>query len=251
MRLVAIITIWLLACAPAGAVDLCKIDRTIAAEPRYQFKPQYCLLVFGPQATKRVWLVRDGDVLYVDRNGNGDLTEPSKRFAIPQLPPSSPAGAPREVNAGDIRDGALKHTQLRILMGIEENKPVYNVSIAVEVRPQPGDKLQISGRITQSAYCDHQGQLRFADRPQDAPIIHFGGKMQMGLLRKDLVPNKDTDPELQTLIGTPGLGAGTFAAISYAGWIEADIHPLAEFTFPPKTPGDDPVRVSAVLSHRC
>src|SRR6266702_3291632 len=63
------VTTVLLAGAPSPAVDYTKIDRTIAKEPRYQSKtPKYCLLVFGPEAKTRVWLVLDRDVLYVDRN---------------------------------------------------------------------------------------------------------------------------------------------------------------------------------------
>src|SRR5215468_22156 len=67
----------------AQGADLTKIDRTIAKEPAYKSKPKYCLLVFGPEAKMRVWLVLDGDVLYVDRNGNGDLTEKGERVADP------------------------------------------------------------------------------------------------------------------------------------------------------------------------
>ena len=67
----AVLSFWPL---PAAAVDWDKIDRTIAKQPVYQSKaPQYCLLVFGAEAKTRVWLVLDGEVLYVDRNGNGDL----------------------------------------------------------------------------------------------------------------------------------------------------------------------------------
>ena len=48
------------------------------------------LLVFGPKAEHRSWLVVDGDgieadsgrVLYLDRNGNGDLTEPGDRVEL-------------------------------------------------------------------------------------------------------------------------------------------------------------------------
>src|SRR6516165_8418947 len=64
---------------PAEAVDWDKIDRTIAKEPPYQAKPKYCLVVYGPEAKTRVWLVLDGDVLYVDRNGDGDLTGKDER----------------------------------------------------------------------------------------------------------------------------------------------------------------------------
>src|SRR5262245_48209470 len=68
----------------ASAADLAKIDRTIAKEPAYKGKPKYCLLVFGPEAQTRVWLVLDGDTLYADRNGNGDLTEEGERLAAAQ-----------------------------------------------------------------------------------------------------------------------------------------------------------------------
>src|SRR2546426_1127615 len=58
-----------------GRVDLAKIPRAITKEPAYQAKPGYCLAVFGPEARTRVWVVLDGNVLYVDRNANGDLTD--------------------------------------------------------------------------------------------------------------------------------------------------------------------------------
>jgi hypothetical protein len=68
-------------CGPASSADLSKIDRTIAREPAYETgKPKYCLLVFGPEARTRIWLVLDGTTLYVDRTGKGDLTGPDKRL---------------------------------------------------------------------------------------------------------------------------------------------------------------------------
>src|SRR5712671_6360086 len=69
------------ACSGVFASNLSKIDRTIAKEPKYTGKPKYCLLVFGAQAKHRVWIVQDGDTLYVDRNGNGDLTEAGEKVS--------------------------------------------------------------------------------------------------------------------------------------------------------------------------
>src|SRR5262249_38281029 len=67
------------------ATDLTRIDRRIAREPAYQSRePRYCLLVFGPKAQTRVWLVFDGDTLYADVNGNGDLTEAGERVVADQ-----------------------------------------------------------------------------------------------------------------------------------------------------------------------
>jgi hypothetical protein len=70
----------------APAADLSKIPRTIAKEPVYKSKPKYCLVVFGPEAKKRMWNVLDGDVLYVDKNGNGDLTEKGKSLSFTNQP---------------------------------------------------------------------------------------------------------------------------------------------------------------------
>src|SRR5437667_12897249 len=64
----------------SAAVDLRTIDRSILKEPAYRTgQPKYCLAVFGPKAETRVWMVLDGDTLYVDRNGNLDLTEAGGR----------------------------------------------------------------------------------------------------------------------------------------------------------------------------
>jgi hypothetical protein len=69
----------------AGAADLAKIDRSIGKEPAYRTKsPRYCLLVFGPEAKARAWLVLDGDVLYFDGNANGDLTDKGERALLPR-----------------------------------------------------------------------------------------------------------------------------------------------------------------------
>src|SRR5437016_4869390 len=96
----------------AWGADLTKIDRSIAKEPVYQTKPKYCLLVFGPEAKFRAWLVQDGNTLYVDRNGNGDLTEEGKRVKLAQESPNE--GDMQLFQAGDLHDGKLTHTGLSV-----------------------------------------------------------------------------------------------------------------------------------------
>jgi hypothetical protein len=50
-------------------VDYDKVERRLTKEPAYQTKiPKYALLLFGPKARLRVWVVLDGETLYVDRN---------------------------------------------------------------------------------------------------------------------------------------------------------------------------------------
>jgi hypothetical protein len=89
MKRDVVLTLWLMLVASSvyadqsGLIDLSMIDRSIAKEPVYQSEPHYALLVFGPQAAHRSWLVMDGDeLLYFDRNGNGDLSEPEDRIEL-------------------------------------------------------------------------------------------------------------------------------------------------------------------------
>src|SRR5262249_48917300 len=63
--------------------DLSGVDRHVL-EPAGLVKPRYLLLVFGSEARTRVWLVEDGNTLYVDRNANGDLTEAGEAVALVQ-----------------------------------------------------------------------------------------------------------------------------------------------------------------------
>jgi hypothetical protein len=50
----------------------------------YKAKPKYCLMVLGREARRRVWLVLDGDTLYVDRSGNSLLSPTNERQQILQ-----------------------------------------------------------------------------------------------------------------------------------------------------------------------
>src|SRR5437867_4405005 len=88
------------------AADLASIDRIIKKEPAYRTgKPKYCLLVFGPEAKTRVWLVQDGDTLYVDRNGNGDLTEEGEKVAAEKKEDGTDDGT-YTFKIDSIQDGA-------------------------------------------------------------------------------------------------------------------------------------------------
>ena len=274
----------LLACTvlaePAWAVDLRTIDRTIKKEPRYDGTPSYCLLVFGPQAKERVWLVLDGDTLYVDRNGNGDLTEPGERFKLPPYPVRHLPSQLRTVTVGELRVGrplgwlevhtTRLHPQLKPRTASEKKlveqyrKIPGGTSVALTitglaVAPRRGSQ-PYAKRITQSAGRDREGELGFAAGPQDAPIVHFDGPLRITLPdQEQFLAHGKEGVDLQAAVGSPGLGKGTFAYLDYAcaadGKIEEVIptgaHPVAEVTYPPKDPAGRPVRRKWVLKQRC
>jgi hypothetical protein len=260
MALAILAALW--AAGGLAAADLHKIERTIAKEPAYKNKPKYCLLVFGEQARTRVWLVQDGDVLYVDRNANGDLTEKDERVTLKPGIKNY-----RLFEAGDIHDGPLTHTGLNVThfrvsaeevgnlremarIVVHSGEPwAWSMWLAAE-RPAD-DKRPLPKRINYVVNGDGRGYLLFADRPADAPIIHFNGPWTLGLqdLKQHLTAGQKS--QLKIGVGTPGLGPGTFSFVSYPDTIPADAYPVADITFPPKTKGDKPIRRKYTLTDRC
>jgi len=247
----------------AQGADLAKIERKIAKEPAYQTKtPKYCLLVFGPEAKTRVWLVQDGDVLYVDRNGNGDLTEEGKRVTLKQNSDNY-----RSFEAGDIKADGLTHTGLSVSQlkasaesvgndeeweRIKKSGPepwMWWVRLTVE-RPAE-DKRDLPKSISYVINGDGLGMLLFADKPQDAPIIHLNGPWSLGLQdrKQRLIAGEKSN--LQIGVGTQGVGPGTFAFVLYTNTIPKDAYPDAEITFPAKSPGQQPIHQKFTLKDRC
>jgi hypothetical protein len=241
--LVAVLACVAFSAADATAIDLAKIDRSIKKEPVYQSKsPKYCLLVIGPEAKTRIWLVLDGDVLYIDRNGNGDLTEKGERVEKQQK------GKLSQFQVGDVldADGKTKHSSIMVMREEEMGQTIISVA------------GMVGGRHMFMAGLDSHGLLEFADRPQDAPILHFGGPLQMGLNAKFSASGKlelirsDKGEELYAWVGTPGLGKGTFAAIMHqVSGIPGDVHPVAEIEFPNKKANGPPLKAKVILKERC
>jgi hypothetical protein len=251
-----------LAAVSASAADLGKIDRAIQKEPAYQSKPEYCLLVFGPAAKDRVWLVIDGDVLYVDRNGNGDLTEAGKKVEAIKIKDY------HLFRAGSIKLGSHEYTDLNVSRDrlpegaaplqpehykklLEKNPMAYTYSVAIQVgNPLTlGTKPGTSDLITQSASSDSRGLLQFADKPQSAPIVHFDGPWSMDLHNRPNLSAGNTI-DLQSGVGTRGLGVGTFAFI-FLTPIPPGVRPRAEFEFPGKGPGEKAIRLKFEIPLRC
>jgi hypothetical protein len=168
--------------------------------------------------------------------------------------------------AGDVpdKDGKTRHTGLTIDVDsyVQRYRPV---SLSVKAN---GTTDQFAG-----------GQLlALADRPADAPVIHFAGPLAMRVAMENgrlFVPINydekvdaakwyaDNPPRyeesalsrgesrlLVAQIGTPGLGRGTFATLS-AGVPPADLHPVAEMEFPAADPKAAPIRLKVDLDKRC
>jgi hypothetical protein len=252
--------------SPLFAADLTELARVLVKEPAYKSKPRYCLLVFGPEAKTRVWLVHDGDTLYVDRNGNGDLTDVGESVSAKVDKRIAAEPGIFDFEAGDLAERALLHKGLSCTTfkvdhladtdpDVEEflakhaDGRAYILSIDVEM---PGEKgAGLGGRVEQlTGYHDVNGLLMFAERPADAPIVHFRGPLTVSLFdRQQLTIGRQK--QLGLAVGTPGLGPGTTALVGYDDFIPRDVFPRVEIEFPPERDGSAPLRERYELKGRC
>jgi hypothetical protein len=245
MRFLHPLLMLLVCSAPATAADLSRIDRTISKEPKYQSKPRYCLLVFGPAADYCIWLVLDGDTLYVDRNGNGDLTEPGE-----STKPETTNTDPCSFKTITILRPDGKTEELGFALygwfAYRDGKDPAAVGPAVWV--------SWKGR-TFGAWGDETGPAVWSARPQDAPILHVDGPLQMGFeTRAEYALSRKSkgEFELSVGVGTKGLGKGAFVHLGYAkNAIPDNVYPTAILEFPNELQAKPPIRVRAVLKQRC
>jgi hypothetical protein len=241
LRLAAALTTVLVLTSRPFAADLAKIERRIAREPAYQSEsPLYGLMVFGPQAKQRVWLVLDGDCLYVDRNANGDLTEEGERLSV-ETPRQDPA--------------AFEETELT--WNGESHKFRFHLYGWFKYRKGDVEQAQASLDVWWNddqrfgAWGDEESRLKFSTRPAEAPIVHIGGPLQMGFeVQSPFRKVGDKKFELNAAVGTKGLGPGTFAHLIY-NVIPDDVFPQATLEFPSADPQEPAIKVDMAIKDRC
>jgi len=268
-RLLAALACIFLCTAPLSAADLTLIGRKITKEPAYKSKPKYCLLAFGPEARTRVWLVQDGNTLYVDRNGNGDLTEPGKKVAAKEDKSYDANEYGLSFEAGELKLGGKAHKHLTVSFprlkpytSLKDNPYIREAlkadaqasaaRISVEVESARLKGNGIGGRLIQMAgFYDPTGILQFADKPADAPIIHFDGAWHITFYGELPTLRLGRDNDLVLVVGTPGLGGGTFAMLGYDKAIPDGLYPKAEVRFPVAQPGGDQLTELYELKERC
>jgi RNA polymerase sigma factor (sigma-70 family) len=263
------------AAAPRAGVDLTKVDRTIRKEPVYAGKPRYALLVLGAKAEQRMWLVIDtkAQTLYVDRNGNGDLTEKGERVAVAKIDENEFL----QFDAGAILDdgGKVKHSELIVYQYFaRQYGRLVNTVCVMDVG---GGGQGNSG----------ENNCSFADSPKDAPIVHIGGPLTLrahsvwveydrgtgrkqklvsesgGLIDLPEESNKGREvpyllkagervSKIHAQVGTLGLGQGTFAALSVEqGSFNPKLHPRVEIAIPSRADANKLVTAEFILKERC
>jgi hypothetical protein len=247
-----------------------KIDWKIRKEPVYQTKtPKYGMLMFGMEGQDRVWLVQDGDTLYVDRNGDGDLTEPGKKVLATKSPGQTWDEDGYTFEVGDVTVGGRAHKNLTVYfnrlerfaagprgkgadvkqaLAKDEQALVVTLKIDADLQGLRGNGLDGRAVIT-AGWIDLNGILQFASTPDKAPVVWFGGPLEVTF--PDELPTLRVGRErnLVLVVGTPGMGPGTFGKLYYEKTIPEDAKPVAELTLPAKT--GLPLKETFELKERC
>jgi RNA polymerase sigma factor (sigma-70 family) len=236
--------------------DLTKIDCTIVKEPRYTNQPYYALLALGPEAKKRVWLVVDGETLYVDRNGNGDLTEANERIQKPKKIEVAP-GMYKWMDSFDI--GELDGLRLRLDFWVRDKDfvPVTDFDKQIHKGHQEnGWEFATLFRVNRDgSNIPAQIPVAFCRQPKDTQICHLGGPLTFALRSKEPLIRPSDKNMLQVMIGTPGLPARKWGDPVFAplgtNEVPADRHPVARLEFPHKDAKRPPIKLEVVLDKRC
>jgi hypothetical protein len=246
--------------SPACSADLEKIDRTILREPKYTSRPCYALLVFGPKAEKRFWIAVDGDALYVDRNGNGDLTEPGERVPLDveatkkmNLAP----GAYKGMNVFDI--GQVEGVRLRLDFWVRDESFIPQDDFYKRILKERAANDWENATLWRIAADGSKAQnpVLLSRRPKDAQISHLAGPLtfQIRLADRLALQRGPGGVNFEVLIGSPGIrarnsGYPVFSPLTVTE-VPADVHPLAQFEFPNKIRGEAPIKLEVPLNHRC
>jgi hypothetical protein len=189
-------------------VDLQKIDRRIVKEPGYTCKePLYGMLVLGPAARTRVWMVLDKskvvfdhyDILYVDLNANGDLTQSANRI-VGQLEDNG-----IRFRLPDFKDPStgVTHTDWSVRVSGSSSP-----SVMVSLKWRNGFKM--GGGYPEESSA---GYLKFAGQSAKAPLLWANGdgpfRFQRWYSEKLTIGASD---DLKVFVGQQGVGAGSFWA---------------------------------------
>jgi len=189
--------------------DFSKVDRKIAKEPKYLANPLYGLIVFDPDGKSKVWFVLDRsspemkehDILYLDRNGNSDLTEPGERIVTAF---NDGGTVVHEAGSVKLSEKGPEHTHFRLYASMAQRgvAPFFRIKLRGQDEVWGG----FNGR-------DERTTL--GGSPEKAPV--FVADLSRPLTFQLFMPRYEFrrgDPErIALVVGVPGHGPATFMAV--------------------------------------
>jgi hypothetical protein len=212
-------------------------------EPRYKGKPSYGVLSFDADGKERIWMARDGDTLHVDRNGNGDLTDPGEAIVLNRKANLS------AFSVGGVKVAGKTHVEIRIEVTSEQTEkegPREFYSLSCEVA-----RTDIKSRAPDGRVPFVTSKFAFSARPGNAPEVCFGGPLELRFMGGPPTLRPGRDQELTLVAGTRGKGSNLFAMLAYEGVIPSGSNPVLELSYEPNRSGEKPIKELFELKKRC
>ena len=210
-------------------------NQQLAHEPDYRSTPRYALLAFGAKGESKVWLVEDGQSLYLDRNQNTDLTDDG-----PPLPGKvqDSGSVSYDLDVIALADGS-RHSKFHLSRWKSgEKDDTYSLSVMVNERVP--------------MYAGWLGTFWSAS-PQAAVVVRLGSPLRLRLMTyneftapassknldarwfrgfplEPFKPNRDVR-RLAVAFVEPGSGDGAESRLGIEA-IRSDVIPVIEIDWP-------------------
>lgn len=189
-------------------VDYAKIERKIAREPKYVAEPRYALFVFDAAGKFKVWAVLDKskpdspvyDVLYFDRTGDGDLTDPGDRVELAKA--DRWGGRSFSLGNLEVPGTSVVHKDLRFSM--RDQRIYFSMLWA--------GKESIAG-----GWGGAQGSgTAFAKSPDAAPVLRptAEGALAFAWVDPKIALKRTEETRIYLVAGNRGSGPDTLCAVS-------------------------------------
>lgn len=232
-------------------------------EPKYQHEPRYALLVFGPNRDTPIWLVLDGEVLYVDRLGTGDLTAPECRI-------SAREGLVKLGNPGFYKDTISFTFDVSQLNGTGKSQFQLDLlrradGFVPKTEMDRRNSRQWQEHGWERGYLNRTSQygksaahaVWFARRPAEAQVFNYDGPLQLRLKNgsNQVLERGPGGSDFPLYVGSVGKPAAhhdlpCFTQLALPE-VPESVYLIARVTFPGKTPAAEPIVKQFELKQRC
>jgi len=232
-------------------------------EPKYQHVPKYSLLAFGLNQETRVWLVLDGEILYADCHGNGDLTAPECRItAKKDVVRLGNPGFYKDMVRYDIDLTHLKGTarsQLRLDLFRRDEQFVPKSQIDHHNQKQWVENQWERAVITRTSEHGESSiiSLYLVSAPENTQVTNFDGPLSLAMKNgaDQIFERGSGGSDFPLYIGSIGRTCknGTRPVMSNLALEEVpeDLHLIATIEFPGKLPTEKPITQVFMLKERC
>ena len=231
--------------APSGPIDFATVPRAIGKLPElHAAKPLYGLFLFGAKGETRVWAVLDKsradapayDVLHLDVDANGDLTDAGERFA-----PKTSSGAESVFTIGRFAQPGTPAEAPRVHTDFSITWTPSRVSYRMHWN---------GGPITMGCYGpDGESYGNFTADPKTAPILVPGHDLPFQFetwLSGELARGRENS--FKVFVGNRGSVKGSFTTVDDK-FLKSDEFVIATLIYKDQTGKEKNVRYE--LRERC